>query len=141
MTPAELTGGTTSHFKDIKGVADTGDTVTSQHELQQRQLPLQHDGDDGGLVQRLAGGDLHLLPPGDVSYNAAANPLPNAHTKHVDEVADGGYNYACTNCHLDNGTNMAHQDGDVAGDVLFTARCRPGATTATRRSAAPATAW
>ena len=61
----------------------------------------------------------------DGAYNAASSPLPNAHTKHVDEAADGGYNYACTNCHLNNGTNMAHQDGTVAGDILFTVTAPP----------------
>ncbi|MHB8912943.1 MAG: hypothetical protein ACYC42_09940, partial [Lysobacter sp.] len=41
---------------------------------------------------------------------------------HVDEVADGGYNYACTVCHPDYATssNWAHQDGVVSSDVVFT---------------------
>ena len=32
-------------------------------ELHERELPLQHDGDDRGLVQRAAGADLHVLSP------------------------------------------------------------------------------
>ena len=49
----------------------------------------------------------------DGAYNALASPLPNAHTVHVDEVLDGGYDYACTVCHVSNGTDDAHQNGVV----------------------------
>ena len=58
----------------------------------------------------------------DGRTTAATNPLPNAHTKHVDEVVDGGYNYGCTACHPDYATssNWAHQDGVVSSDVVFT---------------------
>ena len=49
----------------------------------------------------------------DAAYNAASSPLPNAHTVHVDEVADGGYNYACAVCHPNHGTTYGHEDGVV----------------------------
>ena len=32
---------------------------------------------------------------------------------HVDEVADGGYNYACAVCHPNHGTTWGHEDGVV----------------------------
>jgi hypothetical protein len=50
---------------------------------------------------------------GDGAYDALSSPLPNAHTVHVDEVAEGGYNYACAVCHPNHGANNAHEDGAV----------------------------
>ncbi|HEY5998524.1 MAG TPA: CxxxxCH/CxxCH domain-containing protein, partial [bacterium] len=56
----------------------------------------------------------------DSTYNAG--DLPNAHAKHVDEIADGGYNFACAQCHPA-WASTQHLNGAV--DIAFT----PGSTT------------
>ncbi|MHB8836157.1 MAG: CxxxxCH/CxxCH domain c-type cytochrome, partial [Candidatus Methylomirabilia bacterium] len=126
VAPADLhgdgrAGAAVTHFSDIRGAADAGDTVT---------VNVSCNNVNCHYNTTVTIADWYGAPAvsctychqGDGAYNAGVNPLPNAHTKHVDEVADGGYNYACTVCHPDYATssNWAHQDGVVSSDVVFT---------------------
>ena len=68
------------------GLPDTGDGSTAERELQQRELPLQQDGDDRRLVRR-TDGQLRLLPRHGTraTTRRRATPAERAQT-HVDEV-------------------------------------------------------
>ena len=65
VTPAEMNDGTAGkEFRTINDVIDVGAGWRGERgELFEHRLSLRHDGDDRGLVQRIAGGELHVLPP------------------------------------------------------------------------------
>jgi predicted CxxxxCH...CXXCH cytochrome family protein len=124
VTPAEVMDGTTTHFKDIKGVNDSGDGASqaggniscSGLECHYRTTMAAADW-YGSLTMSCA-----YCHQSDVAYNQAVNPLPNAHTKHVAATGAApipGYAYPCSTCHPNHGSTWAHEDGDIAGDVVF----------------------
>ncbi|NIM48289.1 MAG: hypothetical protein GTO22_03370 [Gemmatimonadales bacterium] len=116
VSPADLhmngrPGAAITHFKDIGGGADTGESVSQPADQQ-----VSCSSVNCHYNNTVAAADWYGTPAvtcaychtDDSAYTAGA--LPNAHDRHVDEVADGGYNFACTTCHVDNAGNNAHQD-------------------------------
>ena len=111
--------GAATHFLTINGAADSGDTVVQ-----------------AGANVTCSGVNCHYntTPPAADWYGGAvagctychaddvaaytAGQLPNAHTQHVDEVADGGYDYACSVCHPSGAYTLSHQTGAV--NISFT---------------------
>ena len=118
-TPANLMDGATTHFKAIKGAVDSGEAVT------QAGANVTCAGVNCHYNGTMPAADWYGTPSGSCAYCHAdgvatytANQLPNAHNQHVDEVADGGYDYACSVCHPSGGYTQAHQSATVA--VSFT---------------------
>jgi hypothetical protein len=114
-SPADLMNGGTTHFKAIKGAVDGGETVT------QAGANVTCAGVNCHYNNAMPAADWYGTPSGSCSYCHAdgvatytAGQLPNAHNQHVDEVADGGYDFACTLCHPSSGYTQAHQSGTVA---------------------------
>ena len=117
-SPANLMNGTATHFLNIRGAADSGDSVTQS-----------------GTDVTCAGVNCHYnkTPPAADWYNTsvatceycheyqspiAAGALPY-HDKHVLSRAQGGYDIqamGCTICH-DNTFGTDHQDGVVNFDA------------------------
>ena len=80
------------------------------------ELPLQHDAGDGDWYGASAPGCTYCHADGVAAYTAGQ--LPNAHNQHVDEVADGGYDYGCSVCHPSGAYGAGHQTGTV--NISFT---------------------
>ena len=116
--PADLANGATAHFRTIAGALDVGDSVSQA---------------GGGVT--CSGVDCHYnsTPPAAEWYGPAqpgcgychadgvaayqTGQLPNAHDRHVGELAGGGYNIACTVCHPAGAYLAGHQNGKA--DVSF----------------------
>ncbi|MDF1553163.1 MAG: hypothetical protein P1P84_08885, partial [Deferrisomatales bacterium] len=111
--PSELHDGTASHFQDIAGTADTGDSVTVGTSCNNVNCHYNNTVTiaDWYGTPTVDCGYCHQY---ETNYDAAPpNELPNAHSTHVDEVADGGYNMTCATCHDSGGYVDNHQDGVV----------------------------